>query len=122
MKFGANIERIDSNEAYSVNNIGQWSFTSVSSFLQGKPSAFTGQAPGTDIDRGMRMTVAGGYVQDDFRMNRHLTLNLGLRYEMSSVITEVNNKLANLVNVICFLKLSSERPLIALAYPFVGSV
>jgi hypothetical protein len=99
LKFGTNIERIDSNEGYSVNNIGQWTFTSVSSFLQGKPSAFTGQAPGTDVARGMRMTVAGGYLQDDFRMNRHLTLNLGLRYEMSTVIKEAHDKLANLVNL-----------------------
>jgi hypothetical protein len=99
LKFGGNVERIDSNEAYSVNNIGQWTFTSVSSFLQGKPSAFTGQAPGTDVDRGMRMTVAGGYFQDDFRISSRLTANLGLRYEFASVIKEVNNKLANLVNL-----------------------
>ncbi len=98
-KFGSNIERIDSNEGYSVNNIGQWTFTSVSSFLQGKPSAFTGQAPGTDVARGMRMTVAGGYVQDDFHVNRHLMLNLGLRYEISTVIKEAHDKLANLVNL-----------------------
>ncbi len=37
----------------------------------------------------------GFYGQDDFRVNRRLTLNLGLRYDFLSWPTEVNNRMAN---------------------------
>ena len=38
----------------------------------------------------------GGYVEDDIRLKKDLTLNLGVRYEMSTVPYEVNGKFANL--------------------------
>ena len=36
-------------------------------------------------------------MQDDWRITRHLTLNLGLRYELNSVIKDSDNQLANFV-------------------------
>jgi hypothetical protein len=39
------------------------------------------------------------YLQDDWHARSNLTLNLGLRYEMSTVISETNGKLANLRNI-----------------------
>ena len=38
----------------------------------------------------------GFYVQDDVSVKRGLTLNLGLRYEFATVMTEVHGKVANL--------------------------
>jgi hypothetical protein len=40
--------------------------------------------------------AASGYVQDDWRVNRGLTLNLGIRYEYFSPYTELFGHLANL--------------------------
>jgi len=44
----------------------------------------------------MRLTIVGAYIQDDWRFRPNLTLNLGLRYEMSTVIAETQGKLTNL--------------------------
>ena len=37
----------------------------------------------------------GFYGQDDYRVNNRLTLNLGLRYDMYTWPTEINNRMAN---------------------------
>jgi hypothetical protein len=42
----------------------------------------------------MRRTFWMGYGQDEFKVNRSLTLNLGVRYEYYSVMTEVKDRIA----------------------------
>jgi hypothetical protein len=46
--------------------------------------------------RGARQSVYGFYAEDDIHARKNLTLNIGVRYEPSSVPYEVNNKFANL--------------------------
>ncbi|MCY7376136.1 MAG: TonB-dependent receptor [Pyrinomonadaceae bacterium] len=43
----------------------------------------------------MRQRFHFAYVQDDFKVNRKLTLNLGLRYEFGTPYYEANNRLSN---------------------------
>src|SRR4029079_7893614 len=96
LRMGFNFERIDYNINSSSNPFGAWNFASIQTFLQGNPNLFRSDFPGTDTVRGERNSIIAGYVQDDFRVRPNLTLNLGVRYEVATVITEVNGKLENL--------------------------
>jgi hypothetical protein len=47
----------------------------------------------------LRDKVFGGYLQDDWRLRPSLTLNLGLRYEMSTIPTENRGLVANMTSI-----------------------
>jgi hypothetical protein len=96
LKFGVAFERMQFNETVPARPTGSFTFDTISDFLTNRPLEFQGQVPGTSTPRGLRQTLLGGYFQDDWRARPNLTLNLGLRYEMVTVPTEVQNKLVNL--------------------------
>ena len=104
LKFGANVERIESNTFGADFPGGQIIFnsgingsdTAFSDFLTNQPASINADVPGTVTPRGVRQTIVGVYFQDDTHLRPNLTLNWGLRYEPSSVITEVQGKLSNL--------------------------
>ena len=96
LKFGADIKRYHYN-ARSVSRWGgRWSFDSFADFLVASAETVEAQIPGADFRRGMRQTIFGFYVQDDFQFRPNLTINLGLRYEPMHGISEVNKKMSNL--------------------------
>jgi hypothetical protein len=96
LKFGFYAERLQLNGFQATHLVGQFKFGSLTSFLTNNPSKFAAAIPGLATDRGFRQSIFGGYVQDNYRLRTNLTLNLGLRYEMSTVPTEINDKLTTL--------------------------
>ena len=76
--------------------IGTYSFKTISDFLTNQPSRVRGALPSVLTPRYMRTSIFGAYLQDDWRVRPNLTLNLGIRYEMTTGITETKGKLSNL--------------------------
>ena len=96
IRFGGAFERMLLNVLADTDPNGIWRFSDVQGFLTNSPTKFQGGLASTLSPRNLRQSVFGAYIQDDWRWRTNLTLNLGLRYEMSSVPTETRGKLANL--------------------------
>jgi hypothetical protein len=99
LKFGVAIERMQENMLALSSANGVFNFGTLADFLTNRPSRFTTGDANTLSERGLRQTLFGVYAQDDWRWRPNLTVNLGLRYEMVTVPTEVQGKLANLINI-----------------------
>jgi hypothetical protein len=96
LKFGFAMERMRYNFFQSYNPWGILRFNSLTDFLTNNPNSLEGGLPDKVAPRGLRQTLFGGYIQDDWRASRNLTLNIGLRYEMTTVLNEVEGRLTNL--------------------------
>jgi hypothetical protein len=99
LKFGAFVERMQDNELVFANVNGAFRFDSLENFLTNQPHVFQGIRTPSVPDVGLRETLLGVYAQDDIRVQKNMTLNLGLRYEMVTVPTEAQNHISNLRNV-----------------------
>jgi Carboxypeptidase regulatory-like domain/TonB dependent receptor-like, beta-barrel/TonB-dependent Receptor Plug Domain len=98
IKFGAAVERMQLNMDQLSESSGTFTFKTLSDFLTNQPHKFT-LAQSANPTEGLRQTLFGVYIQDDWRARPNLTLNLGLRWEMTTVPTEVQGKLATLFNL-----------------------
>ena len=101
LKMGVALERVQLN-AFDPAPAGEIQFGSLATassngFLTNDPIDLSAPLPSAPfIHFNFRSTIFGAYFQDDIRLRPTLTLNLGLRYEMSTVPSEAHGHLSAL--------------------------
>jgi hypothetical protein len=125
--FGFNFRKMQQNSLTYQNARGQFSFSGLltsSLDANGQPRSGTGfdfadYLLGLPQSSSLRYGAdnnyfrgwsTSGYVQDDFRLSRKLSVNFGLRYEYFSPYTELRGHLSN-------LDLNSTRTAVAVVTP-----
>jgi hypothetical protein len=97
LKFGVAVERDQENSLFLPGPSGTFNFSTLANFLTDQPlSIRTGDINGTP--RGWRQSVFAVYIQDNYRWRPNVTVNLGMRYEMATVLSEIHNEEVSLHN------------------------
>jgi len=92
---GVWFQRMRDNENTASRRLGQASFTSLTTFLQGTVSSF--QVVPNPTELGWRSLFGAWYFQDGIRLRRNLMLQLGLRQEFTTGWNEVAGRGANYI-------------------------
>ncbi|HEY3841146.1 MAG TPA: carboxypeptidase-like regulatory domain-containing protein [Bryobacteraceae bacterium] len=93
LSAGVWFQPVQDNEDTASRQLGQASFTSLTTFLQGTTSSF--QVVPAPSELGFRSFFGAWYLEDNIRLRRNLTLRLGLRDEFTNGWNEVKDRAAN---------------------------
>jgi hypothetical protein len=93
--IGAWFQRIEDNEDSASRQLGQATFASLTTFLQGKVTTFQVVPQHTEL--GWRSLFGAWFVEDSIRLPHHLTLQAGIRHEFTTGWTEAYGRAANYV-------------------------
>jgi len=113
VRMGASVARLQSNTFMPFFQGGNWSYTSLAQFVAGVPFYHPPGAPpsvvipnitifaplGSYPNRDYRSIDFFPYVQDDWKVSRKLTFNMGLRWEFTSNPVDVHNALYYVPNI-----------------------
>jgi carboxypeptidase family protein len=92
---GVWFQRLRDNENTASRRLGQASFTSLTSFLQGTVSAFQIVPNATEL--GWRSLFGAWYFEDSIKLRPNLTFQAGIRHEFTTGWNEVSGRAANYI-------------------------
>jgi hypothetical protein len=99
LKAGAMAERYVDDMVNPTFSLGIHTFANLEGFLRNRSQRFVGLTPEATYDRQWRFTLLGGYVQDELRVGRTLSINAGLRYEYATLPVDLQGRDSALINL-----------------------
>jgi hypothetical protein len=100
IKFGFAFERMLYNVLEQLSPNGRLNnYGSLAALLTNTPTKLNALAPGHSFEVAIRESLFAGYVQDDWRLRPHLTVNLGLRYEITTLPKDANNRIQEITTL-----------------------
>jgi len=92
LRLGGEYRRSQVNFYFNAFSRGQLIFSSFPAFLTGTGVSIIGSGV---FDRALRVNDWSGFVQDDWKFNSRLTLNLGVRYDFYGYPVDTRGRLVN---------------------------
>jgi hypothetical protein len=92
VKAGVNLKVFRSDSFFDADSRGTFTFSNLQQFLLGQPIFFTQFRGDTGLAR--PNSLLSLYLQDDWKLNASLSINLGLRYDYESAKTEALREIA----------------------------
>ncbi len=94
IKMGFEWYHLEADSIFDSNIRGTLTFANFAAFAAGQLTTYT-QSFGNSV-RANRVENKFAFVQDDWKVTRKLTVNLGVRYEWAGGPTEANGRISNL--------------------------
>ncbi len=101
IKLGFAFERMRYNVTEKLSPNGRMNtYHSLSALLNNAPDQLNALAPGGSHEVQIRESLAAGYLQDDWRARHNLTLNLGIRYEFTTLPVDAGNNIQEITTLV----------------------
>jgi len=94
---GVWFQRLQDNEDSASRQLGQATFASLTTFLQGMIGNTPFQVVPLHTELGWRSLFGAWYIEDSIKVRHNLTLEAGLRHEFTTGWNEANGRAANYV-------------------------
>lgn len=85
IRLGGLAEHYTQDMVNPTFSLGTYTFANLRALLTNTPTSFIGLTPTASFERHWPFWIAGGYLQDEFRVHPRVTLTAGIRYEFMSM-------------------------------------
>jgi hypothetical protein len=100
IKLGFAFERMQYNITEKLSPNGRFSaYRNLATFLTNTPHKLNALAPGGSNEVAIRESLFAGYVQDDWHARPNFTVNMGLRYEITTLPKDANNRIQEITTL-----------------------
>ncbi len=100
IKMGFAFERMLYNVTEKLSPNGRLNnYRSLAALLNNAPDRLNALAPGGSNEVAIRESLFAGYIQDDWRLRPNLTVNMGVRYEFTTLPKDANNRIQEITTL-----------------------